>query len=448
MSIPRVLITPTHRTGLADAIAAIVAEIATARGLTVRYHHLGPLSPGASWDRWEGAAFIDPALYNEDLLLGLYDVATRGAALSLLSSTCGVLDRQDGVEWLPADVARLLDCPIVVLMDCRGWGSGIRVLVSGLRSRLGGVNLAAAILSGVSDRDHMVQLRKVLAEEGLPVVGCFYDGDGPGWGTDPPGAWSLPLDSTLVEAVSRQVDIDGLISVAGQRGFLSWQSWLTDRGAEGPVVAVAGGKGFTPWSRDSIEVLRSAGADVRRLDLVEHAELPARTAGLILAGTVWPGALADVAANTPLLRVIRERVEEGLPTLGFGGGMLVLLDKVQDSLGRSAELAGVVPASAEILWDLEEPVHVDLAVEQDNLLMAKNERLTGWVLTETEIVGPGDGWESPLSVVDAEGGARRPESSAAGVLLCSRVLIHLAATSDMASRFVRRCAAYAASRAE
>lgn len=246
MSIPRVLITPTHRTGLADAIAAIVAEIATARGLTVRYHHLGPLSPGASWDRWEGAAFIDPALYNEDLLLGLYDVATRGAALSLLSSTCGVLDRQDGVEWLPADVARLLDCPIVVLMDCRGWGTGIRILVSGLRSRLGGVNLAAAILSGVSDRDHMVQLRKVLAEEGLPVVGCFYDGDGPGWGTDPPGAWSLPLDSTLVEAVSRQVDIDGLISVAGQRGFLSWQSWLTDRGRRALWLPWLGGKDSRP----------------------------------------------------------------------------------------------------------------------------------------------------------------------------------------------------------
>jgi len=446
MSIPRVLIAPTHRTGLADAIAATAAEITATRGQTVRYHHLGPLSPGACWDRWEGAAFIDPALYSEDLLLGLYDVATRGATLSFLSSTVGLLDRQEGVGWLPVDVARLLDCPVVVLIDCRGWGTGIQALVSGLKSRVTGVNLAAAILSGVSDRGHLDLVRKVLADEDLPVVGCFFEGDGPGWDTTPPGAWGLPLESTLVDAVNRQVDIDGLLTVAGQRGFLSWQSWLIDRGAGGPVVAVAGCKGFTPWSRDSIEVLRSAGADVRRVDLVEHTDLPPGTAGLVLAGTVWPGALADIAMNVPLLRVIREAIEGGLPTLALGGGMLTLVERVHDSLGRRADLAGVVPASAEILWDLDAPVHVELVAEEDSLLLAKDDTLTGWVLTETELAGPDGSWGSPLSVVDAKEGTRRPESAAAGSLLCSRVLFHLAATPEMASRFVRRCAAYAASR--
>ena len=62
MSVPRVLLIPTHRTGLADAIAAAVAEIVTAQGREVRYHHVGPLAPMSAWDRWEGAVFIDPAL--------------------------------------------------------------------------------------------------------------------------------------------------------------------------------------------------------------------------------------------------------------------------------------------------------------------------------------------------------------------------------------------------
>ena len=124
-----------------------MAEIVTARGQAVRYHHLGPLSPTCCWDRWEGAAFLDPALYGEGPLLGLYDVATRGASLSLLSSTSGVFERQDGVAWLPADMARLLDCPVVVLIDCRGWGTGIRALAAGLKAHMDGVNLAEAILS-------------------------------------------------------------------------------------------------------------------------------------------------------------------------------------------------------------------------------------------------------------------------------------------------------------
>ena len=116
-------------------------------------------------------------------------------------------------------------------------------------------------------------------------MGCLFEGDGPGWEAGAPGAWGLPLEASVLEAVSRQVDVDGLISIAGQRGFLSWQNWFTDRGADGPVIAVAAGKGFTPWSRDSM-VLRSAGAGCR-LDLVQHS-LPG-TAGLILAGTLWLG---------------------------------------------------------------------------------------------------------------------------------------------------------------
>ena len=63
---------------------------------------------------------------------------------------------------------------------------------------------------------------------------------------------------------------------------------------------------------------------------------------MILAGTLWPAGVPDIAMNTPLLGEIRRCVTEGLPTLALGGGMLVLLERVQDALGRSSDLAGVL----------------------------------------------------------------------------------------------------------
>ncbi len=444
MSIPRVLLAPTHHTGLANAVAATVAEIITARGQQVRYHHVGPIGPVSAWDRWEGTAFLDPALYSEEALLGLYEAATRNAQLSLLSCTAGLLDRRDGVKWLPTDLARLLDCPVVVVMDCRKWGTGIRLLTTGLKSNLSELNLAGAVLSGVADREHFEVLRQVLAEGDIPVVGCLFERDGPGWDASAPGAWNLPLDSMLLEAVARQVDIKGLTTIAGQRGFLSSQSWLTDRSIDGPVVAVAGGGGFTLWSRDSIEVLRSAGAQVRRLDLSEDTALPDDTAGLVLAGTLWPTSVPDVAMNTSLLRAIHDRIGEGMPTVALGGGMLPLLSKVQDTLGRRAELAGVIPAESEILWDLEEPAYVTVTAERDNLLMAKGETVTGWVLTETEMASSENLGDPPLAIRGGGVVGEKLEGVSTDSLLCSRVFMHLAATSEMAPRFVRRCAAYAA----
>lgn len=446
MSIPRLLLAPTHRTGLANAVAGALAEIITANGRKVRYHHLGPLNPASCWDRWEGAAFLDPELYGEDDLLRLYDVATRSAHISLLSATHGVLDRRENVHWTPADVARLLDCPIVLVLDCRRWGTGLQALVGGLKAHLSHVNLAAALLTGVAERHHCAMLRQALAEEDVPVVGCLFEGDGPGWDTPAPGAWGLPLDQALLESIERQVDIGALFELAGQRGFLHSQNLLIDRGGEGPLVLVAGGTGFTPWSRDSIEVLRAAGARIRRLDLVEDEALPGEAAGLILAGTVWPSSLVDISMNQALLLDMRTRIAAGLPTLALGGGFLILLNRVQDSLGRTVELAGVLPGEGEILWDLEDPAYVEAVAARATVLMDEGQKANGWVLTDAEVLDPAPTWDPPLVLRSAEVPGDQREGVATRSLLCSRALIHLAGAPGLAGRFVQACAMYASGR--
>jgi len=446
MSIPRLLLAPSHRTGLANALAAALSEIMTAQGRKVRYHHLGPLTPGSCWDRWEGTAFLDPDLYDDENLLRLYDVATRSANLSLLSASQGILDRRGDSRWRPADVALLLDCPSVLVLDGRKWGAGIQALAAGLRTHLSTLNLAGAILTGVSDRGHYEMLREALAAEALPVVGCLYEGDGPGWDTPAPGAWGLPLDQAMLEAVERQVDVAALVDMAGQRGFLTAHNLLTDRGSEGPLVMVAGGAGFTPWSRDSIEVLRAAGARIRRLDLIDDEVLPAEAAGLVLAGTIWPSSLIDIAINQPLLADLRTRIAAGMPTLALGGGFLVLLNRVQDSLGRTVELTGVLPGDGEILWDLEDAAYVDVTAVRENPLLDTGQRAKGWVLTDVDISDPAPTWEPPLLLRSVGVAQEQPEGAGTRSLLCSRAFIHLAGAPGIAARFVQECAVYASGR--
>ena len=445
MSTPRLMVVPTHRTALADAVAATLAEIFAARGQQVRYHHLGPVGPAACWDRWEGSSFLDPGLYGEEALLGLYEAATRGADLSLLSTDWGVLDTPLDAQWSPASVARTLDSPVLLLVDCRKWAAGLRLLTAGFKAHLDGINLAGAVLTGIADQQQLELVRPIFSSAEVPIVGCLFTGDGPGWDAVAPGAWGLPLDPEVFDAVARQVDLRGVAKLANQRGFLPSQSWLTDRSSGGPLVVVAGGKGFGLWSRDSIEVLRAAGAQVRRLDLVEDAALPEETSGLILAGTTWPSALADIAMNISLLDSIARSIRGGLPTLALGGGSLLLLDKVQDLLGRTSDLAGVVPAAAEILWELNDPVRVEVRARRDNLLLAQGETVPAWVLTDAELTGmtsPGDREEPALTIggIDGAGGF---DGLATDSLVCTTALIHLAARSGLASRFVRRCTAYA-----
>ncbi len=445
MSTPRLLFVPTHRTALADAVAAALAEVFMARGQQVRYHHVGPIGPAACWDRWEGSSFVDPALYNEEALLGLYETAAHSADLSLLSTGWGVLDHPVDVEWSPVDVARSLDCPIVLVVDCRGWTNGLRLLTAGLKAHLDKVNVAGVLLTGVADQRQLELIRPIFSSDDVPVVGCLFAGDGPGWDATAPGAWGLPLDPAVLDAVARQVDLRGVMKLAGQRGFLPSQNWMTDRSAGGPLVMVAGGKGFRLWSRDSIEVLRSAGAQVRRLDLLEDATLPPETAGLILAGTTWPTAYADIAMNVPLVEAMGKRIRGGLPTLALGGGALLLLDRLHDLLGRTSELSGVLEAEAEILWELDDPVRVQVKARRDNLLLAEGESVPAWLFTDAEVTGlkvPGDITE-PALVIEGGEGMGGFDGRATDSFVCTTALIHLAAKPGLASRFVRRCSEYA-----
>jgi cobyrinic acid a,c-diamide synthase len=296
----------------------------------------------------------------------------------------------------------------------------------------------------VVDQEHYSQLKKTLGEDNIRVFGCLYEGQGLGWDCTPPSAWGLPLSVETVQAVAQQVDVAGLLALAGQRGFLAAHNRLSDHGTDGPVVLVASGKGFTQWSRDSVEVLRSAGAQVRRLDLLKDAVLPEGVSGLILAGTLWPDTIQDIAMNTTLLEDIAAKVQGGLPTLALGGGMLLLLTRLQDTFGRTSELAGVIPAQGEILWDLEYPAYVEVKALRDNVLLEKGMKVTGWAFSDIELTGEGQSWEPPLSLRGVGADNEGCETFGGDTLICSPAMVHLGAERGMGSRFVERCKAYSA----
>lgn len=445
MSAPRVLLAPTHSTGLAVALASAIAEIVGRQERHVRFHHVGTCPPAAVWDRWEGSSFLDPSLYDSETLVQLYEVSTRGADFSLLAASQGLLDTRGGQRWTPLEVARLLDCPVILVCDARGWGEGLSALITGFNERMADLNLAGIILSGVEDRPHREVLRRVLQGAGVPVVGSLYEGGELGWQTRAPGTGGLPLPEELVDGVFSQVDLPAMERLASQRAFLAGAAGRQPEHRNGgPLVLVAGGRGFTPWSRDSIEVLRQAGARVRRLDLAVDEALPEETAGLVIAGHLWVEALPDLAANFALMRHLRVRVADGLPTLALGGGMLYFLRRLQDPLGRSHELAGVLPAEGELLGELEEPVYVDVQAERDCLIFQGGERVTGWVVADAEIMEAPVSRGFPLSLLGSGWPERQLEGAAAGQLLCSRVLVHLASRPALVSRFLGACQDYVA----
>ena len=211
------------------------------QGREVRYHHLGPLGPAACWDRWEGAVFRRPGpLRRRDSARAL----RRGhpaAPNSRCSPPAGRARPARGRPWCPADVARTARLP--------GGASG-RLPRLGRRDQAARraqgaplrLNLAGALLSGVADRDQLrpAEAEALAGEASLSSAACSRAKVRAG--TRPPGRLGPssrrgPPGGGRAPGGRRRAGRPG-----GPAGFLSSQNRLTDRGTEGPLIVVAGGR--------------------------------------------------------------------------------------------------------------------------------------------------------------------------------------------------------------
>ncbi|GAB4252454.1 MAG: hypothetical protein Kow00129_13350 [Thermoleophilia bacterium] len=197
-----------------------------------------------------------------------------------------------------------------------------------------------------------------------------------------------------------------------------------------------------------MELLKGAGARVRRLDLLEDESIPEEAAGLILAGHLWPEALADLAGNYQLMRHLRVRITEGMPTLALGGGMLYLLRSLQAPDGRRYELAGILPSEGELVEVLDEVAYYPLRAQRDSVCLQAGQELVGWMSVDADIMEAPVTRNFAFALTPAGAGKKRGgellEGAIAGNLLCSRVMFHLASVEGAAERFVAACRSYQA----
>ncbi|WP_431958584.1 cobyrinate a,c-diamide synthase [Nocardia lijiangensis] len=208
----------------------------------------------------------------------------------------------------------------------------------------------------------------------------------------------------------------------------------TGRADKGPVIAMAGGPAFTFGYAEHRELLTAAGALVVVFDPLRD-ELPTGTAGLVLPGGFPEEHAADLAANTPLLTVVREHAGAGLPIHAECAGLLYLTR----SLDGHA-MAGVVDADAEFGPRLTLGYR-DAVALADSALWRAGERVRGHEFHRTRLIAaatdaPAWGWHDG-------NGSRVREGALVGRVHASYLHTHPAGNPAATARFVAAASDYA-----
>ncbi len=381
MSVPRLVVCGLEP-GPAVALAAGALQACFAEQRAVRV-----VTIGADLPLWrllyagEGRAprVLDPALHDA-AVLELYDYWSEGCDLVLLVAVQPALDRWQGVKGSRAvDIAAGLDAPLVLVLDARERGATVAAAAYGVRALAGGLEIAGVIVVGGDERGAAAELGQMLRRDvGLPILGWIPPSPSEQFVREYSAAGTLRevgprppkgREQRLCAEAGTYLERDDLLAAASRRGFLPGRArrLLTPLPAAGGLrLAVAWGPPLEPFALENVDMLRAMGLELAPLNVSRDRELPPDVSGLLLAGQLDEEQLPAFAGNGELQAALAAAIGDGLPTLAMGGGALLLLRRLADSRGRSHELAGVLPAEAELLEWYERPRYVRVQAARGN----------------------------------------------------------------------------------
>ena len=161
---------------------------------------------------------------------------------------------------------------------------------------------------------------------------------------------------------------------------------LTERPAPAPVpppalqtagvrIAVAQDKAFCFAYAETLDCLRTAGAELVFFSPVHDTTLPEDICGLYLPGGYPELYARPLSENKTMRDAIRDAVNGGLPTVAECGGFLYLGQTLEDASGTAWPMAGVLPGKGVKVGRLVRFGYADMTAKADSLLFHAGEHL-------------------------------------------------------------------------
>ncbi|MFG1610802.1 cobyrinate a,c-diamide synthase [Actinoplanes sp. NPDC049265] len=444
VTVPRVVVAaPASGHGKTTVATGLLAAF-RGRGLRVAPFKVGPdyIDPGYhALAAGRPGRNLDPVMVGENLIGPLFAHGADGADVAVVEGVMGLYDGRTGAgeTGSTAQVAGLLDAPVVLVVDAAAQGRSVAALVHGFRS-FGNARIAGVILNRVGSDRHETILRDACEEVGTPVLGALRRADAVAapsrhLGLVPAAerrAEALASVSALAQLISTSVDVEAVLRVARSAAPLAVEPWSPvaierDEQKPRPVVAIAGGPAFTFAYAETAELLAGAGAEVVTVDPLRDEALPEGTAALVVGGGFPEVYAAELSANEPLRAAVA-----GLagPIVAECAGLLWLCRTLD-----GAPMCGVLDADAAMTPTLTLGYR-DAVALGDSPLAPAGTRVTGHEFHRTTVHPRSGLLLSPAGDAAWAWRGADPEGFATARLHASYLHLHWAGEPRIATRLV------------
>jgi cobyrinic acid a,c-diamide synthase len=359
------------------------------RGVSVQSFKVGPDYIDPMFHQYvtgRACRNLDPVLTSEAYVKQCFGLHSQGVEYALVEGVMGLFDGV-GERFASTDhIARLLDLPVVLVIDCSRLSGSVAAIAHGYRSLDPRIKIAGVVLNRVGSDRHLSLLKDALEPLQLSVLGVLRRQDNitipdRHLGLVPTG--ELPQLKALMNRLARLGDT-----------CFNWQLLLPLLKSEvhnpptpslphnpqtltHPLrIAIARDRAFNFYYQDNLDLLEHLGAQLVFWSPLEDAGLPENVQGMYFGGGFPEVFAQQLAENSKTRNAVKTAVLAGTPTIAECGGLMYLCEQIVDFEGKSWSMVGVLPTTAVMDGNLTLGYRRAVAL-QDHLLVDTNTTIYG-----------------------------------------------------------------------
>jgi cobyrinic acid a,c-diamide synthase len=349
----RVLISAAHKSSGKTTVSIGLCAALSKRGLSVQPFKKGPDYIDPMWlTQASGRACRNLDLYLTDRDEVVATFVRNSSEFNLVEGNKGLYDglALDGSNSNAA-LAKVLDLPVVLVIDARGMTRGIAPLILGYQAFDKDINIAGVILNNLGGSRHESKLREVIAHyTNVPVIGAIQHDERLmiverhlGLMPSNESNESTARIEALGAAIESQVDLDKLLSISAMPPLEVAEVATISAfpPAQKVRIGIAQDRAFGFYYADDFDALVAAGAEIVSFDTTQDARLP-QVDALYIGGGFPEVFAAELEANSSMRTDIRYAIENGMPVYAECGGLMYLSRQISYK-GSTHVMVGAIP---------------------------------------------------------------------------------------------------------
>jgi cobyrinic acid a,c-diamide synthase len=252
--IPRMSLQHTER--CETTVASGIMDALTSRGLKVQPYNVGPdfIDPSHHTTICgRPCRNLDPFMMGEGGVARTFEQSSHGADIAIIEGVMGIYDGIDGTDSAStAHVARLLNAPVLLVVDIKGMSRSTNALIHGFCNFDPTISFAGVILNRVGSSRHRQMIENSLA---IRSMGWIPKREDIAIGSRHLGlvmAHETGSMSALGRIIEEFCDLDAIIACANSNPCLNPQKNFPYQ---------ENGNGFAPlsewhWTMHSVSIIR------------------------------------------------------------------------------------------------------------------------------------------------------------------------------------------------